>query len=189
LDYPVAYDIEKPGCFADGKENTTGIARAFCDVIADAGYTPMIYSSATYLSDQYFDWSQLSDCKVWAAAYRSTKPQLSVPVDIWQYSASGSVEGANTDKGVCDVDLSYMEATSIKFVAKSIQLKKGATTTAKVKLSPGGCTDSVTFTSSKKNVVVVNKTTGKLRAKAKGKAVITAKTGSGKTAKITVTVK
>ena len=35
LDYPLAYDIEKAGCFADGKSNTTAIAKAFCEVIAD----------------------------------------------------------------------------------------------------------------------------------------------------------
>jgi uncharacterized protein YjdB len=68
-------------------------------------------------------------------------------------------------------------------------MKKGKTTLEKVKLSPGGCTDSVAFQSSNKKVVTVGKTTGKLRAKSKGKAVITVKTGSGKSAKITVVVK
>lgn len=57
---------------------------------------------------------------------------------------------------------------------------------ASVKLGPSGCTDTVRFSSSNKKVVVVNKSTGKLRAKAKGKAVITVKTGSGKMAKINV---
>jgi GH25 family lysozyme M1 (1,4-beta-N-acetylmuramidase) len=188
LDYPVAYDIEKPGSFAGGIQNTTAIAKAFCEVIADAGYTPMIYSSTSYLNE-YFDWTQLGEYKVWAADYRGTKPELAVPVDIWQYSSTGSVEGANTDRGICDLNKSYMEATSVRFVAKSIQMKKGATTTAKVKLLPGGCTDSVTFKSSNKNVVTVSRATGKLRAKAKGKAWITVTTGSGKSAKIKVTVK
>ena len=47
---------------------------------------------------------------------------------------------------------------------------------------------ALTFTSSNKRVVVVNKTTGKLRAKAKGKATITVTTGSGKKAKMKVSV-
>jgi GH25 family lysozyme M1 (1,4-beta-N-acetylmuramidase) len=188
LDYPVAYDIEKAGCFADGKQNTTAIAKAFCEVIADAGYTPMIYSSTSYLND-YFDWTQLGEYKVWAADYRGAKPTLPVSVDIWQYTNAGTVEGANTDKGACDLNYSYMEASSVKFVEKSIQMKKGKTAVAKVKLSPGGCTDSVTFQSSNKKVVTVGKTTGKLRAKSKGKAVIKVTTGSGKSAKITVVVK
>ena len=82
-----------------------------------------------------------------------------------------------------------MEATSVKFVQSSLTMKKGTTTVAEVKLGPSGCTDTVTFKSSNKKVVTVNKSTGKMRAKAKGKAVITVKTGSGKTAKLKVTVK
>ena len=65
----------------------------------------------------------------------------------------------------------------------------GEYSVAKIKLGPSGCTDTVTFKSSNKKVVTVNKSTGKLRAKAKGKAVITVKTGSGKTSKLKVTVK
>ena len=110
-------------------------------------------------------------------------------VDIWQYTNEGSLDGANTDKGYCDLDYSYMEATSVKFVKSSLAMKKGTTTVAEVKLGPSGCTDTVTFKSSNKKVVTVNKSTGKLRAKAKGKAIITVKTGSGKTAKLKVKVK
>lgn len=188
LDYPLAYDIEKAGCFADGKSNTTAIAKAFCEVIADAGYTPMIYSSTSYLNE-YFDWSELDGYKVWVAYYGESKPKLLTPVDIWQYTSEGSLEGANTDRGYCDLNYSYMEATSVKFVQSSLTMKKGTTTVAEVKLGPSGCTDTVTFKSSNKKVVTVNKSTGKMRAKAKGKAVITVKTGSGKTAKLKVTVK
>lgn len=68
-------------------------------------------------------------------------------------------------------------------------LKKGTTTIANVKLGPEGCTDTVRFSSSNKKIVTVNRNTGKLRAKAKGKVVVTVKTGSGKKAKIRVTVK
>lgn len=188
LDYPVAYDIEKPGCFADGKSNATAIAKAFCEIIADAGYTPMIYSSASYLNE-FFDWSELDGCKVWAAYYGESKPDLPVEADIWQYTNAGSLDGANTDQGYCDLNYSYMEALSVRFVKSSLTMKKGTTAVAKVKLGPAGCTDTVTFKSSNKKVVTVNKSTGKLRAKAKGKAVITVKTGSGKTAKMKVTVK
>lgn len=188
LDYPVAYDIEKAGCFADGKGNATAIAKAFCEVIADAGYTPMVYSSASYLKE-FFDWSELDGYKVWAAYYGESKPQLPVKADIWQYTSTGSLDGANTDRGYCDLNYSYMEALSVKFAKSSLTMKKGTTAIAKVKLSPGGCTDTVTFKSSNKKVVTVTKSSGKLRAKAKGKAVITVKTGSGKTAKMKVTVK
>ena len=188
LDYPLAYDIEKPGCFANGKNNTTAIAKAFCEVIREAGYTPMIYSSSSYLKD-YFDWPQLSGYKVWAAYHGKSKPKLPTAVDIWQYTEEGSLDGANTDQGYCDLDYSYMEAVSVKFKTDSLTMKKGTTADAKVTLGPGGCTDTVRFKSSNKKVVTVNKKTGKLHAKAKGKAVITVTTESGKTAKMKVTVK
>lgn len=188
LDYPLAYDIEKPGCFADGIENTTAIAKAFCEVVAEAGYTPMIYSSSSYL-DEFFDWQQLTGYRVWAANYGTDKPTLPVAVDIWQYTATGDLQGANTDQGYCDLNVSYMEAGSIKFKTASLVMKKGTTATASVKIGPKGCTDSLKFKSSKPKVVVVNKKTGKLRAKAKGKATITVTTGSGKKAKMKVVVK
>ena len=120
---------------------------------------------------------------------RESRSKLPAAVDIWQYTSEGNLEGANTDKGCCDLNYSYMEASVVKFVKNSLSMKKGTTATAKVKLSPGGCTDTVRFSSSNKKVVVVNSNTGKLRAKAKGKAVITVKTGSGKTAKMKVVVK
>lgn len=188
LDYPVAYDMEQAGTFAGGKANTTAIAKAFCDTIADAGYEPMIYSSVSYLNEQ-FDWKKLKGYKVWAAAYRETKPKLQVPVDLWQYTKEGFVEGANTDKGHCDLIYSYMEATSVKFTRTSLTMKKKTTAQAKIKMGPGGCTDSKTFKSSNPKVVTVNKKTGKLTAKAKGKATITVTTGSGKKAKMKVVVK
>ena len=188
LDYPVAYDMEQKGTFAGGKANTTAIAKAFCDTIADAGYTPMIYSSTSYLND-YFDWTQLKGYKVWAADYRGAKPKLSVAVDLWQYTKEGSVDGANIDKGYCDRIYSYMEATSVKFTKASLTMKKKTTAQAKIKMGPGGCTDTKIFKSSNPKVVTVNKKTGKLTAKKKGKATITVKTGSGKKATMKVVVK
>lgn len=188
LDYPVAYDVEQKGTFAGGKANTTAIAKAFCDTIADAGYTPMIYSSTSYLND-YFDWTQLKGYKVWAADYRGAKPKLSVAVDLWQYTKEGSVDGANIDKGYCDRIYSYMEATSVKFTKASLTMKKKTTAQAKIKMGPGGCTDTKIFKSSNPKVVTVNKKTGKLTAKKKGKATITVKTGSGKKATMKVVVK
>ena len=56
-------------------------------------------------------------------------------------------------------------------------------------MGPGGCTDSKKFKSSNPKVVTVNRKTGKLMAKAKGKATITVMTGSGKKAKMKVVVK
>ena len=188
LDYPVAYDMERKGTFAGGRENTTAIAKAFCDTIADAGYVPMIYSSASFLNEN-FDWKKLKNCKVWVASYSDTRPKLPVSADLWQYTKKGSLEGANTDKGYCDLVYSYMEAKSIKFTKPTLTMKKNTTAQATVKIKPNGCTDRKSFTSSNTKVVAVNKKTGKLTAKKAGKATITVTTGSGRKAKMKVVVK
>ena len=59
------------------EESQTIRLRMICDTIADAGYEPMIYSSVSYLNEQ-FDWKKLKGYKVWVAAYRETKPKLQV---------------------------------------------------------------------------------------------------------------
>mgnify|MGYP000165981788 FL=1 len=180
--------MERKGTFAGGRENTTAIAKAFCDTIADAGYVPMIYSSASFLNEN-FDWKKLKNCKVWVASYSDTRPKLPVSADLWQYTKKGSLEGANTDKGYCDLVYSYMEATSVKFTKPTLTMKKNTTAQATVKMGPNGCTDRKSFTSSNPKVVAVNKKTGKLTAKKAGKATITVTTGSGRKAKMKVVVK
>ena len=124
-----------------------------------------------------------------ARSTHDTRPKLPVSADLWQYTKKGSLEGANTDKGYCDLVYSYMEATSIKFTKPTLTMKKNTTAQATVKIKPNGCTDRKSFTSSNPKVVAVNKKTGKLTAKKAGKATITVTTGSGRKAKMKVVVK
>ena len=76
---------------------------------------------------------------------------------------------------------------SLTLNKKSTTLYKGTRTTLKASVK-GVDASKVTFTSSNTKVVTVNKSTGKIVAKAAGKAVITVKCGSLKTS-CTVTVK
>ena len=76
---------------------------------------------------------------------------------------------------------------SLTLNKKSTTLYKGTRTTLKASVK-GVDASKVTFTSSNTKVVTVSKTTGKIVAKAAGKAVITVKCGSLKTS-CTVTVK
>lgn len=186
LDYPVAYDIEKDGSFAGGIDNTTALAKAYCSAIEDAGYTPMIYSTASHISKD-FNWEELSGIRIWVAHYEVDAPAIVGKYDLWQYTSKGNVDGANTDKGFCDLNYSFMEAEKLSLSVKELSLGVGDTYTAKATLSPENCTDSLKWVSSNKSVATVSKT-GKITAKAKGTAVITAKTGSGIKKSITVTV-
>lgn len=187
LEYPVVYDIEQNGTFKKGKKNTTAIAKAFCDKIKKAGYTPMIYSSDYRLTND-FDWSKLSGIKIWVGSYGIKKPAFSGSYDMWQYTDKGKVPGANTDKGYCDLNYSFMEAEQIRLNTSKITLGVKETYTLKTSVKPSGCTDSIKYTTSHKRVATVN-SSGKITAKKSGSATITVTTGSGKTAQCTVKVK
>lgn len=187
LEYPVVYDIEQAGTFKKGKKNTTAIAKAFCDRIKKAGYTPMIYSSDYRLNND-FDWSKLSGIKIWVGSYGIKKPAFSGSYDMWQYTDKGKVPGANTDKGYCDLNYSFMEAERIMLNTSRIVLGAKETYTLKTSVKPSGCTDSKKYTTSNKRVATVN-SSGKITAKKPGKATITVTTGSGKSDRCTVEVK
>ena len=79
--------------------------------------------------------------------------------------------------------------TGITLNAKTVYLKTGAKLTVKAVVAPSNATDkTVTWSSNKKNIATVSKS-GVITAKKKtGKAVITAKAGNNKTAKVTVNV-
>ncbi len=97
LDYPVAYDLERTAqrsTRADGigGEQATACARAFCQAVADAGYTPMVYANSFDL--ERYDVDALYDYPLWYASYNE------LPFDyppsgfaIWQYSSKGELDG------------------------------------------------------------------------------------------------
>ncbi len=106
ITYPVAFDWEPitPGKEArtddlDG-ETLTRCAAAFCQKIAQAGYTPQIYFNQElgYLA---YDLAELKDWSFWLAEY-DTAPDFYYGFDLWQYTHTGSVEGiqGNVDRNL-----------------------------------------------------------------------------------------
>ena len=78
------------------------MARAFCQTIADAGYSPMLYmnlESAVAL----FDLTQLEDYDKWYAHY-TTELYFPYEYKIWQYTEKGSVKGIGSE---VDMDVSF----------------------------------------------------------------------------------
>ena len=76
----------------------------------------------------------------------------------------------------------------ITLSAKKKSLKKGKTYRIKVKFPKKTYSYKLTYSSNKKKIATVSQT-GVVKAKKKGKAVITVNTFNGKKAKITITVK
>ena len=97
LSYPIAFDIEEPDRLnVSQRRVNTDMVNAFCEIIRDAGYLPMVYASKTVIQDYlYYDEISANDTEIFANCF---------PVDMWQYSESGTVDGIN---GRVDLNICY----------------------------------------------------------------------------------
>lgn len=101
ITYPVAFDWEDISHEQartddiDG-QTLTDCAKAFCDTVSGAGYTPLIYSSLNLLREQFekYDRTQMLDNDFWLAEYKE-KPEYKYGFSMWQYTETGKVNGIN----------------------------------------------------------------------------------------------
>lgn len=98
LELPVAYDfefIENDTARTDNisGEEMTLLAKAFCDTIEKAGYSPIIYGESPDFYKMY-NLTELKDIPLWYAEYSKT-PDFDYNFSIWQYSDKGNVAGIN----------------------------------------------------------------------------------------------
>lgn len=106
LDMPVAYDWE---CLAADyraagadPQTVTDCAKAFCEVIGQAGYDTMIYFNPSQSRDMMY-LEELVDYGFWLAMY-SDQMTYEYKVDMWQYTKEGKVPGI---KGNVDINLYF----------------------------------------------------------------------------------
>lgn len=91
---PIVFDWEY---IDDGRTSQTSAqtimacAKAFCDEIAAAGHTPMVYFNYRMLANG-FNLEQMADYHFWLAHY-DAEMDFPYRVDMWQYSATGKVPG------------------------------------------------------------------------------------------------
>ncbi len=81
------------------------MAKAFLEILENAGYYVGMYCSAYYLTN-FFDSSVKDNYTMWVAHYGVSKPSYTGTYDIWQYSSNGSVAGINHR---CDMNYCYKE--------------------------------------------------------------------------------
>ena len=74
----------------DNDTRTDGVV-AFCERIAQAGYTPMIYANRNWFAES-LDMSRLYGYKLWLANY-AERPDFPYVYTGWQYTDSGSIPG------------------------------------------------------------------------------------------------
>ena len=92
VSYPVAYDVESQYLLDNGKtkQEITDQINAFCQVIAEAGYRPIVYANNQWLTD-HIDTSQIP-YDIWYARYETSQNEYPNRT-IWQYTANGLVDG------------------------------------------------------------------------------------------------
>lgn len=116
ITYPVVFDwenVEDPAARTSGldPELVANCARAFCDAVQEAGYTPMVYFNRNQGYNVY-NLAQLSGYEFWLAGY-TTIPDFAYAFQMWQYSSTGTVPGIEgpVDLNICMVD--YPEGAKI----------------------------------------------------------------------------
>lgn len=108
--YPVAFDWEFIDSSSEARtddmspEAITRCAGAFCDLIQEAGYHPVVYFNQElgYLSYQL---DRLTDYTFWLAEYNA-RPSFFYHFDIWQYTATATVPGIGEK---VDMNLSFRD--------------------------------------------------------------------------------
>ncbi len=109
ITFPIVYDWEITEA-ENARTNkiapytVTECAAAFCDTIADGGYTPMVYGSLKFVMFK-LDMSKLKDYGFWYAEYKHGYNEPMYPYDfqIWQYASDGRVDGieGDVDLNIC----------------------------------------------------------------------------------------
>ena len=96
LSMPVVFDMEVMTEDARANDLTASqraeIAKAFCDTVAAAGYTPMIYGNTAYYMAK-IEFSEIcGQYDIWLAQYYDT-PFFPYAFTMWQYTNTGTVDG------------------------------------------------------------------------------------------------
>lgn len=109
ITYPVVFDLEE--IYEDvartddlTQEMATKMTIAFCERVSEAGYTPMVYGNINWFMERV-DISQLEGYDKWFAQYFA-QPFFPYELAIWQYTATGKVNGIDGD---VDINMSFKD--------------------------------------------------------------------------------
>lgn len=104
FDFPVFYDLEEQSQFARGSDFCGGLVRTFCGELEENDWYAGLYASR-YPLQHYIPRDVSSRYAVWAAEYAPTLNYRG-NYGVWQYSATGEVDGIN---GAVDLDYCYVD--------------------------------------------------------------------------------
>lgn len=110
---PVAYDWEMHDSsyrvYGTEPEMATACAVAFCERVAEAGYTPMIYAGQ-YVSYIKYDQGAIAPYLFWYPEYKNTESELWAPtvyyqMDYWQFTSNCQIDGIG---GTVDANIQFI---------------------------------------------------------------------------------
>lgn len=99
---PLAIDVEAAGgAGGTGRgdlisvETRTAVINAFASTVANAGYTPMVYASKSWLEGMINASAINSNCQVWVAQYKNDLDETEYQgrYNMWQFRSDGAVSG------------------------------------------------------------------------------------------------
>lgn len=105
FEYPVYLDFEESSQFALGRAKCSEMAKAFLDILENAGYFTGLYSSKSHL-ETYFTEDILNRYTVWVAHYGVSATTYKYPYAVWQYSETGTLNGIS---GKFDMNYCYRD--------------------------------------------------------------------------------
>lgn len=140
MDYEYASDAKDGGRIKTAKlskASATAVCMAFCDTIAAAGYTPMVYANKSMLEDQLNPADLTAKgYRIWLANYVNdgTGTGYSGIYDFWQYSSSGTVPGIGDN-----VDMNfYYKQDGDNFIPNGVSLNTAQIAPVPDQLYTGG---------------------------------------------------
>lgn len=104
IDLPIAYDLEEvfledglvSRIFLLDKEQLTKNAIAFVNEIKKFGHEAVIYTYPYWLTNFYI-LDEIKDIPLWYAQYDISKPEIDLPLYMWQYSNKGTINGIDKE--------------------------------------------------------------------------------------------
>ena len=109
LSYPIAYDVESQYLLDMGKtaQEIAQQVNAFCQVITEAGYRPVVYGNHQWLTS-HIDISQIP-YDIWYARYETSVNEFPNRT-LWQYTDAGLVDGISGE--VC-IEVAFADYTQL----------------------------------------------------------------------------
>ncbi len=105
LSLPIFLDVESSGGRGDSisvRQRTDNI-NAFCRTVGAYGYVAGVYSNTNWFSEKIYS-GELSGYHIWLAQYAEEPTYSGIHYDLWQYTASGRINGIPEK---VDMNISY----------------------------------------------------------------------------------